>query len=76
MQYENAHMMLGHLLTSIDTSVSNARICSNVHLSNERLKKEGRNHLRGQFKCYVTLFVWKLDPHPLVTLITLNLTPS
>ena len=31
----------------------------------------------GPFKCYVTLFFWKLDPtHPLVTLITLNITPS
>ena len=32
----------------------------------------------GPFKCYLMHFSWKLDPptHPLVTLITLNLTPS
>ena len=36
-----------------------------------------RRLCRGPFKCYVTLFFWKMGSptHPPVTLITLNLTP-
>ena len=30
----------------------------------------------GPFKCYVTLFFWKFDTHPFITLITLNRTSS
>ena len=46
------------------------RLCINGVLSTEQTKslRLGYNSFcgadRGPFKCYVTLFVWKLDPHP------------
>ena len=43
----------------------------------EEMEEVNNECIMGQLMCYVTPFFGKLDPtHPLVTLITLNLTPS
>ena len=55
-------------------------VCEPNSLFNMRKKKDfvqKYTRTKGPFKCYVTLFFGNWTPtHPLVTLITLNITPS
>ena len=57
----------------------NERMNNNSCLSSVHARRDTKisPHSKGPFRCYVTFFYGKLDLiHPLVILITLNLTSS